>query len=41
MAIKQVKKLIEDLENNTSQVVATLNKVATTARYSGTAATTA
>lgn len=43
MALNVFKKLKEDLENNTSLVVGTVNKVATTAGNTGTAsfATTA
>lgn len=37
MAIKAVKKMIEDLENNTSYVVGDVTKAASTAAYAGTA----
>jgi hypothetical protein len=36
MAILKFKKLVEDLENNTSQVLSSVSKVATTASYAGT-----
>lgn len=36
MAIVKIKKMIEDLENNTSQVLNSVTKVATTAGYAGT-----
>lgn len=38
MAILRIKKLIEDLENNTSLVLGDLDKIATTAGNAGTAA---
>ncbi len=38
MALNALRKLKEDLENNTSYEIGTLNKVATTAGQSGTAA---
>ena len=38
MAILKIKKIIEDLENNMSQVLGTVTKVATTVGYVGTAA---
>lgn len=43
MAIKAVKKMIEDLENNTSLVLGDITKEVSTAAYAGTAgfATTA
>ena len=37
MSILKIKKLIEDLQNNTSQVLASVTKVAGTASYAGTA----
>ena len=36
MAILKFKKLIEDLENNTTQVLASVTKPASTASYAGT-----
>ncbi len=41
MAIKKLKDMVADLENNTSVVVGTVTKVATTASYAGTAAVAA
>lgn len=38
MAILKIKKLIEDIENNTSLVLGTVTKVATTAGNAGTSA---
>lgn len=38
MAILKIKKLIEDIENNTSLVLGTVTKVASTAANAGTAA---
>ena len=38
MAILKIKKIIEDLENNTSQVLSSVTKLASTASNSGTAA---
>jgi hypothetical protein len=36
MAILKIKRLIEDLENNTTQVLASVTKPASTASYAGT-----
>lgn len=43
MAIKAIKKMIEDLENNTDTIIGSVTKAASTASYAGTAykATTA
>lgn len=38
MAIKAVKRLIEDLENNTDQVISDVTKLASTATVAGSAA---